>query len=307
MCFRSNQALGMASICKMDVFPVAGIVVITEPTARQVPKFDEFRKRCSCKSLLQVVAVLIWLRPSAAGDGRRLTLAVTLSAPLGILSVQLTSDVTLLAPAGTPLTPNALTRVAGSTLSFVATVTAANSALLMLVYDRQPDNVRHNTSLQAEDRPPMLEARRFWPGCPLSLRGGQARVLSSCRSPLGCALVPGWLTPVLVGVQGTISTAGDLVSVAVSDGGNFGCERLCGDLLTLPMTAAASIAIVVAGATPDPYNPFSPSSKPAPTKPLLQVSGPGCHSCGGRPAGMLCLIGDVEWAPAGAQVPLFGC
>jgi hypothetical protein len=101
-----------------------------------------------------------------------------------------------------------------------------------------------------------------------------------------------------------MSTAGDLVSVAVSDGGNFGCELLCGDLLTLPMTAAASIAIVVAGATPDPYNPFSPSSKPAPTSECLD---PVATVDGGRQAGMLALVSDVEWAPAGAQVPLSGC
>jgi hypothetical protein len=174
----------MASVCRMDLFVDAGIVVISEPMACQTLKLVEFRKSCSCKSLLQPVAVLDWLRPSAAGDGRRLTLAVTFSAPLGILSVQLTSDVTLLAPVSPPLLPNALTRVAGSTISFVATVTAANSALLTLIYDRQPDNVRHTTS-------PASHARSSWVLARLS-------IFSSCwSSQRSVALsLPSWLCTV---------------------------------------------------------------------------------------------------------------
>lgn len=58
-----------------------------------------------------------------------------------------------------------------------------------------------------------------------------------------------------------MSSAGDLVAVAVSDGGNFGCELLCGAGAALPMAATASIAIVVEGASAEPYNPLDPSSE----------------------------------------------
>ena len=77
----------------------------------------------------------------SAVDGRRLTLSVTLSAAKGTLTVDVTSDVLVTAPADTPLAASGLTRVQGSSLAFTATVAAANAALLTLVYDRQPVNV----------------------------------------------------------------------------------------------------------------------------------------------------------------------
>lgn len=85
-------------------------------------------------------------------DGRQLTLSVTLSAAKGTLSVDLTSDVLLTAPADTPLAASGVTHVQGGSLAFTATVAAANAALLTLVYDRQPFNVSRPP--HAPRRPP---------------------------------------------------------------------------------------------------------------------------------------------------------